>query len=97
MLSYKTEGLLDPGRVTVAGEIRVTCLLNRTKKTMRLFFGEVVSLGRVDLLDQIAMENFRYHDGDHVVTSAAEMKESIAGYKVRDTLNKSVDYGGIVP
>jgi predicted ester cyclase len=52
------------------------------KETMRSFFREVISQGRVELLDQIATENFHYHDGGHVVTSAAEMKDLVAGYRV---------------
>lgn len=52
------------------------------KQTMRSFFREVISQGRVELLDQIATENFHYHDGDHIVTSAAEMKDLVAGYRV---------------
>ncbi len=52
------------------------------KETMRSFFGEVISQGKVDLLDEMATEDFHYHDGDHVVTSAAEMKNLVAGYRV---------------
>ncbi len=52
------------------------------KETMRAFFGEVISQGSIELLDQIATEDFHYHDGDHVVTSAAEMKDLVAGYRV---------------
>ncbi|MDA1128530.1 MAG: ester cyclase [Chloroflexi bacterium] len=55
------------------------------KATMRSFFGEVISQGKVDLLDQIATVGFQYHDGDHHVTSAAEMKELVDGY--RNALN----------
>ncbi|MEE8466795.1 MAG: ester cyclase, partial [Dehalococcoidia bacterium] len=52
------------------------------KETMRSFFGEVISQGNVNLLDQIATEDFVYHDGEQVVTSAAGMKEVVDGYRV---------------
>ena len=52
------------------------------KDAMRSFFGEVISQGKVDILDQIATVDFHYHDGDHHVTSAAEMKDLIIGYRV---------------
>ena len=52
------------------------------KETMRSFFSEVISHGNLDLLDQIATEDFVYHDGDQVVISAAGMKEVVDGYRV---------------
>ena len=52
------------------------------KETMRTFFSDVISQRKVDLLDQIATEDFHYHDGDQVVTSAAGMKEVVDGYRV---------------
>ena len=56
--------------------------VDSNKETMRSFFGEVLSQGKVDILEQIATVDFRYHDGDHHVTSAAEMKDLIKGYRV---------------
>lgn len=52
------------------------------KETMRSFFNQVITEGNVDLLDRIATNDFRYTDGDHVVTSAADMKELVSGYRV---------------